>query len=392
MRPSFQRCDNSSLMIELADFSLTNARVLRPDDRVETGAVHVSAGRLIDDASVSGADFDCQGLYVLPGIIDVHGDAFERELHPRPGVEIAFDIAMTSVDKQLIANGITTTFHGLTLSWEPGERSRDAGVRFMQSLSEHRTTFVSDHRVQLRWETFADDSVEDVIGWMQGEVPVVLAFNDHTTSTLRKVAAGEHKKLHQWASRAGMTPEEYLLAVGRAAERAPEVPALIERIAATAKASGTVMLSHDDRTVEDREHFARLGVDVCEFPLTEEAARHAIDAGTPTVLGGPNVIRGGSHTGALSAEAAVRDGLCSVLASDYYYPSLFHAALKLIRSGALDIAAAWALISGNPAKAMKLTDRGEIAPGQRADLVIADLEGGRGIVGTVAAGRLCWFG
>lgn len=379
-------------MLASKNLSLVNARVLDDAGVLSDIPVHVADGAISASPPHGGTTIDCSGLYVLPGIVDVHGDAFERELHPRPGVDIAFNIAMQSVDRQLIANGITTAYHGLTMSWEPGERSHDVGVRFMDALAAARSGFVSDHRVQIRWETFAADCIDTVVGWLDGDVPVALAFNDHTTSTLTKVAAGENKKLAQWASRAGLSPDAYLERVQDVAKLAPDVPAMVARVAAAARARGAVMLSHDDRTLADREFYRELGTNVCEFPLTREAALDAQAHGQPSVLGGPNVVRGGSHTGALSAEAAVREELCSVLASDYYYPSLFHAVLRLVRSSALDLPAAWALVSRNPAAAMQLDDRGVIAPSKRADLVIADIDGDRGIVATVANGRISWFG
>lgn len=312
---------------------LTGGRLLTPEGALEIADVHIAEGRIVDAPAAECMRIDCRGYHVLPGIVDVHGDAFELELHPRPGVDIAFPIAMGSVDRQLLANGIATAFHGLTVSWEPGARSLAAGRRFMDALQALRPRLTADHRVQLRWETFAHDAVDDLARWLARQPTPAIAFNDHTTSTLETVRAGGREKLDRWARRAGITLERYLAEVDAVGHRAPDVPARIREVAGLARRHGAVMLSHDERSCDERATFRGLGARVCEFPLAPEVAVDAVARGEHVVMGGPNVIRGGSHTGALSAEDAIRDGLCTVLASDYYYPSLLHAAERLVGRG-----------------------------------------------------------
>ena len=368
--------------------SLCNGQALTPAGALEVGDVHVRDGVIAAGATDGAESIDCCGALVLPGIVDVHGDAFERELMPRPGVEIDFNIAMASVEAQLLASGITTAFHGLTISWEPGARSLEAGRRFMDRLEGIRPIMLIDHRVQIRWETFAHHAVDDVCAWLTRKPAPAIAFNDHTSDTMRKVSAGEHKKLEQWAHRAGLTTSQYLALVDEVSTCAPHVPAKIAQVAAAAREAGAVMLSHDDRLVTDREGYRALGAGIAEFPLTRDAAKDAIAHGEPTVLGGPNVIRGGSHTGAVSAQEAIAEGLCTILASDYYYPSLLHAVSRLVKQGGIPFADAWARVSGNPAAAMGLNDRGSIRPGNRADLIVVDFGDVPQVVAVVAAGRL----
>ncbi|MEM7671029.1 MAG: alpha-D-ribose 1-methylphosphonate 5-triphosphate diphosphatase, partial [Pseudomonadota bacterium] len=137
---------------------LCGGLVLTPDGQFERGDV-AFAGDVIVEHAANPVRIDCAGYHVLPGIVDLHGDAFELELQPRPGVDIAFPIALRSVDRQLLSHGITTAFHGLTISWEPGARGLDAGRRFMAELPALRPHLIADHRVQLRWETFAHDAI-----------------------------------------------------------------------------------------------------------------------------------------------------------------------------------------------------------------------------------------
>jgi len=245
-------------------------------------------------------------------------------------------VALGAVDRGLVTNGITTAFHGLTLSWEPGQRSVAAGRWFMMGLEAARDGFIADHRVQLRWETFAFEAVGDLETWLGRTPRPALAFNDHTTSTLEKVAAGTHAKLEQWAARAGVSAAAYLKLVAEVAERAADVPSMVSRLAADAKRHGVVMLAHDLNCLDEQAGMRRLAVSVCECPLVEAVARDAVANGEEVVLGAPNVVRGGRHTGALTAEDAIRDGLCTVLASDYYYPSMLVAVGGLVARGVTD--------------------------------------------------------
>ena len=372
--------------------SLQGGQILTPEGAFETADLHLADGWIVESPAAGGLSIDCRGYWVLPGIVDVHGDAFELELHPRPGVDIAFPIAMHSVDRQLLANGITTAFHGLTVSWEPGARSLEAGRRFMDGLRGLRGNLTSDHCVQLRWETFAHDAIEDLASWLETEPTPAVAFNDHTTSTVEKVKAGNHKKLGQWAQRAGVTVEAYLAEVDRVWGRAPEVPTKIREVAELAGREGAVMLSHDERALGERCANRELGMRVCEFPLAREVAADAIASGEHVVMGAPNVIRGGSHMGAMSAEEAIGEGHCSVLASDYYYPSLFHAAERLVDRGVRPLNEAWDIVSKNPAAAMGLDDRGTIEIGRRADVVVLDVAGPWRLVHTIAGGKATSFG
>ncbi len=371
---------------------LAGGQVLTPAFGLETADVHIADGKIVEVPAADSARIDCRGYFVLPGIVDVHGDAFELELHPRPGVDIPLPIALGSVDRQLLSNGITTGFHGLTVSWEPGARSLAAGRRFMAGLQALRPRLVADHRVQIRWETFAHDAIDDIAHWLAQNPTPALAFNDHTTSTVETIRSGDRHPLDKWARRAGVTLDQYVAAVETVARRAPDVPARIREVAALANRHGAVMLSHDEGTRSERTVNRGLGVRVCEFPLAAEVAADAIAQDEHVVMGAPNAIRGGSHKGYMSAEDAVRDGYCTVLASDYYYPSLLHAAERLVVRGVTSLNQAWSLISSNPATAMGLADRGMIEIGRRADVVVIDGSGPWRLVHTVAGGTVISFG
>ena len=373
-------------------FSFTGGAVLTPDGVLEAADVHVADGRIVDTPSRDGPRIDCRGRVVLPAIVDVHGDAFELEIHPRPGVDLPLDIAMGAVDRQLVTNGIATAFHGLTISWEPGARGIEAGRTFMDALPALRPGLTADHRVQLRWETFAHAVIPDIAGWLRLDPTPAIAFNDHTTLGLADLRSGNARKLDRWAQRAGVSLDDYIACLEAAGEQSGDVAGRIGEVAAMAARHDAVMLSHDEQTASERRASREIGMRVCEFPLAREVAAEAVAAGEHVVMGAPNVIRGGSHTGAMSAEDAVRDGLCTVLASDYHYPSLLHAAERLVARGVGPLAAIWALVSANPAASMGLDDRGAIEPCRRADIIVLDCSGPWRLVHTVAGGVLTTLG
>jgi alpha-D-ribose 1-methylphosphonate 5-triphosphate diphosphatase len=193
--------------------------------------------------------------------------------------------------------------------------------------------------------------------------------------------------------RTGLTQEAFDELVQRTIVRSDEVPASIARLAQAARAADIRMLSHDDASPAMRQSYRALGVTIAEFPVNEETARDAAAASDFIVFGAPNVVRGGSHTGWTSAADMIAKGLCSVLASDYYYPAPLLAAFRLAADGVRPLAEAWQLISSAPARAAGLADRGTLATGQRADLLLVDdtVPLRPRIVAVVVAGRLVYL-
>ena len=154
--------------------------------------VAISGEVIADHPSAHATRIDARGLYVLPGIVDIHGDAFEQALMPRPRVPIPPEIALAAVDRQLIANGITTAFHGLTVSWEPGLRCLENARTFVAALDTMRPHLAADTRLHLRWETFAFEAMPEVTAWLATDPTPILAFNDHTTSLVDANYAPRH--------------------------------------------------------------------------------------------------------------------------------------------------------------------------------------------------------
>jgi alpha-D-ribose 1-methylphosphonate 5-triphosphate diphosphatase len=354
--------------------------------------VHVSPhGGLI---SAIGADraaartLDGNGLLLLPGVVDIHGDAFERQIMPRPGVDFALDIALLDSDRQAIANGITTVFHGVTWSWEPGLRGADNARAILAAIELLQPRLSADTQFHLRHETYNFAAEAEVCDWIAARRVGAVAFNDHLPAADSVMKRPD--KLVQMVERSGIPREDLLALVERLHGCRNEVPESITRIAAAACEHDVALLSHDDASPEQRRWFRALGCRVSEFPVTVETASEAAQSGDQIVLGAPNVVRGKSHMGWINASDMIERGLCSVLASDYYYPAQLIAAFKLVERGTVSLAGAWQLISASPARAVGLHDRGRIACGLRGDLILVDAEatGRPRVVAVLVAGRI----
>ena len=371
-------------MPHLPPIRLTGARVLR-------------AGALIDDALTLAGDrigtgpapeVDLSGFWVLPGIVDLHGDGFERHLTPRPAAPFDKRRALRSVAAELAANGVTTAWLAQSWSWEGGFRGADAAEALLAAVEAARPGLLPDIRVQLRLETHVLPEHPRVMTAVERFGIDFVVFNNHLPEAT-DLAARNPRRLALWAAQSGRTAEEMLAVVAAAEAQAPEVPAALAAIAARMAARGVRMGSHDDGDAATRAFFRGIGAPIAEFPTAGAAAEAARAAGEPVLMGAPNVVRGGSQSGNIAAETLLAAGLCDALMSDYYYPALAQSAFALAERGARDFAAAWALISAAPARIMGLEDRGRLDPGLRADLVIVDPES-RTVEATIAGGCLAY--
>lgn len=334
--------------------------------------------------------WDLGGMLVLPGIVDIHGDAFERQWMPRPRVFFPVDIALLETDRQMLACGITTGYHGLTVSWEPGLRGVEHGRLMLEALERMDARLQCDTRLHLRYEIFALDQAEELIGWIESGKVHMIGFNDHI-----EMIAGHlrnENKAGKYAERSGLTLDGFRSLLERTKERMSEVRPMIERVAAIGRQRGLPMASHDDETPDMRASYQTLGAAICEFPVDEVTARAAMEADSEVVMGSPNIVRGGSHANRMTALDAIRGGFCNVLASDYYYPSILHAAFRIAREGVAPLGWAWNLVSENPARAANLQDRGRLAEGLRADIIVVDDSDPMHprVVATIAGGRMVY--
>lgn len=378
----------------MIDILITGGRALL-GGRFQEASLSLGEGQIHGLGAIgrtSRVEIDARGLLVLPGIVDLHGDAFERQMMPRPGVDFPIDVALIDSDRQAISNGITTVFHATTWSWEPGLRSGDNATRLVEGIELLRPRLLADTRFHLRHEIYNLDAEEQIAAWLDAGWIDLLAFNDHMDNTVALL--DNPKKRTRMIERTGLSSEAFDDLVDNVLSRASQVPDSVSRLAQAARDMKVRMLSHDDETPAAREAYRAQGVTIAEFPVNEETARAAAAGNDAIVFGAPNVVRGGSHTGWTNASEMIGKGLCSVLASDYYYPAPLLAPFRLAADGVLPLARAWDLVSAAPARACGLDDRGVLAEAQRADvLVIDDTEPMRPrIVAVIAAGRLAYIG
>lgn len=373
---------------------IDGAKVLLPDDLVETDIL-VGDGVILEIGGPFKADqaIDGRGMILAPAMIDVHGDAFERQIMPRPNVYFPMDIALLETDRQLAANGIATAYHAVTLSWEQGLRSVARAEEIFRTLNALKPRLTVENRIQLRWETFAVEALDLIRSVLDGDLTPSIAFNDHTSMSMRDRSVPIQERLFEHnpdyrtidlddpsfpqtqrahARRAGLRLDAYLERLKEVWERRPGIPALIAEVAGMGRERSVPMLSHDDSQAETRDFYRKHGATISEFPMSIDVATAARKAGDAITFGAPNVVRGGSQIGSPSAADMVEDGLCDMLASDYFYPAMLAAVGKLVDDKRASLPTAWSLVSSGPAKALNLKDRGTIAPGMRADLVLVD--------------------
>jgi alpha-D-ribose 1-methylphosphonate 5-triphosphate diphosphatase len=332
---------------------------------------------------------DLSGYLVLPGIIDLHGDAFERHIAPRPSAPFPVEMGLRGADREAAAHGVTTAWLAQSWSWEGGMRGPDFAEAVAAALVAYRGRALIDLRLQIRYETHEVDTADRMVAAVARHGIDYVVFNDH----LAEAEALWNRQPHEveaWARRAGRSGEALMAVVRAARARTREVPRTLARIAEAFDALGVTYGSHDDPDGETREFYSSIGARICEFPTQVPAASVARALGEPVLMGAPNVVRGGSQAGNISAKALIQQGKCDGLVSDYHYPALAEAAFALADQGVMDLARAWALISAGPARIMRMTDRGEISPGKRADLVVVN-PATRAVEATLVAGRIAYL-
>lgn len=367
-------------------FDLDGARVLTGGG-LHPGQLSFCDGEIVADPV--GRRVDLSGFLVLPGIVDLHGDGFERHLAPRRGAMKQLNEGVIATEAELGANGITTAVMAQFASWEGGVRGPEFAGDVFTAIARTREQIVTDLIPQLRLEIHLLELYEGLGDWLERHRVPYVVFNDHLPHD--RLAKGRHPpRLTGQALKAGRSPERHFELLMALHARKDDVPAALDALCSRLRTQGIRMGSHDDTTARMRAVWHDRGVGIAEFPETVAAAEAARDAGDFVILGAPNAVRGGSHKGNASATDLIAMGLCDALASDYHYPSPRRAALALKAAGVLSFPGAWALVSSGPAKVLGLDDRGTLEAGKRADIVILEDGSGR-VAATLAGGRFSYL-
>jgi alpha-D-ribose 1-methylphosphonate 5-triphosphate diphosphatase len=352
---------------------LANARLVLADEIVH-GHVHVREGRIaaVGTGAVPTGAQDLEGDFLLPGLVELHTDHVEGHLSPRPKVRWDPLAAAMAHDAQIAASGITTVFDSLRIWPDKGVSSLDGDLpRLVAALAAARAAGVlrADHLIHLRCEVPTQGVVDDAAALMKIAPVGLISLMDHTPGQ-RQFASVEQFASY-YMEKGGISPQEMeAIVANRLAYQERYARANRQGLVALAHAHGCVLASHDDATADHVAQAVAEGVALAEFPTTHEAAKLSHAAGVRVLMGAPNLVRGGSHTGNVAAEALAREGILDILSSDYVPSSLLWAAFELPRRvPSIALPEAVRMVSRTPARAVGLDDRGEIAEGQRADLV-----------------------
>lgn len=370
---------------------LTGARVVLPNEVLDDAAVLIEDGYIAainPEASANARTIDLRGKTLIPGMIDLHCDALEKEVEPRPSVHFPLDFACAQADKRNAAAGITTVFHAISFANEElGVRNNTFAAAIARAVHAWNPHGLVDNRVHCRYEVTDPTAPEILLELMAADEMHLLSVMDHSPGQ------GQFKDIAAFRDYLARTYKKSAAELDRLVEnklaQAEGAMARIRLLIDAAKAKGIRVASHDDDTPEKVETLHGLGVGISEFPVNLETARAARERGMSTVFGAPNILRGKSQSGAVRALDAVLAGVADCLCADYHPATLIVAVFRLPELAGISLVDAVRLVSANPARAAGLADRGEIGVGKRADLVaVAHINGLAQASSVISAGKL----
>jgi alpha-D-ribose 1-methylphosphonate 5-triphosphate diphosphatase len=365
----------------------TNGRIVTADADFD-GTVVVRDGRIADVSPgrcQAAAAVDLEGDTLIPGLIELHTDNLEKHFAPRPGVKWPSVPALMAHDTQVAAAGITTVFDSLALGDVRGDtdrvKNKERMIEAICVTSNKGMTRV-DHRLHLRCEIIAEDAVDVVDKWIDLPLVGLVSINDHTPGQRQFL---DPAKLKQYYMGKFLMSEQQFEEFHAYSLDLHQRNAVRHRqeIVSRAQARALPLASHDDATRAHVQEAVSNGMTIAEFPTTWEAAEASREAGLAVLVGAPNLVLGGSHSGNIAAIELIRANQADILSSDYVPASLIESIFKLPCEAGIGLPDAVRLASINPARAVGLSDRGEIATDKRADLVRVRLAGDSALVRAV---------
>ena len=350
----------------------TNARLVTPDG-VYRGSLMSRSGRIdamAANTSLPGAE-DFGGDYLLPGLVEIHTDNIEKHFLPRSGVRWPNSLAaIMAHDGHMTGAGVTTVLDAVSAGEFSAKRMRReifACTLDALKLAGDNGLLRAEHLLHIRCELADKAVVEMFSSVMDHHLVRLVSVMDHTPGQRQWSDLEKYRNFH---ADKNWTDDELHAEIERLRTiQANHADPNRQTILTLCRERNLPLASHDDTTVEHVEETARLGMRIAEFPTTREAAARARQLGLATVLGAPNVVRGQSHSGNVSALELAAQGLVDILSSDYMPASLLQAPFTLARKLDLPLHHTIATVTANPAQALGLHDRGELTPGKKADLV-----------------------
>lgn len=371
-----------------AEQIFTNATIVLSNELMN-GSIAIKEGIItaIDSGYCTHpAAIDCQGSYLIPGLVELHTDNLEKHMSPRPAVAWPTLAAMISHDNQIASAGITTVFDAIAVGdINPRSARLENLTPMIEALnySQKNGLTRSEHKLHLRCEVAHPDTWEIFSNNVGNEHVGLVSLMDHTPGQ-RQFEEMSHYRLY-YRQKYGLTEQEMQTFEAKQIANAKLYSHKYRLdIAHYCREHHIVMASHDDATKNHVLESYDLGMKIAEFPTTVEAATHSTQKNLRVLMGAPNIVRGGSHSGNVAASTLAKEDLLHILSSDYYPGSLLQAAFMLTDEAiGFDLPKAIRCVSKNPAEAVNLTDRGEIAVGKKADLLQVSLHGQQPLIQSV---------
>lgn len=375
---------------------LSDLKIVMFDRVIERGSVKIENGLIseISDKPVAGG-FAGDGLTLMPGFIDMHGDMIERELEPRPRVDMPTEIAFRELDRRLAGAGVITAYAAVSFTSGAADgqmRSFEHTGNVIRQLHAVRDQLRVDHRVHARFDITFENAFSVIKTLIEDKALDLVSLMDHTPGQ------GQYRNIERHISHVahmrGISRDEAQALVERKIEDrqqpADVLATTLHQISELCHANKVILASHDDDTVEKVSLMHSLGVAISEFPVDIVAAKEAHACGLANAMGAPNALRGQSYSGNLSAREAHSAGVLDILASDYHPSSILPAILIMAETDPDGLSGSVRLATSNPAKALKLSDRGVIEVGKRADLVIAETSSMGHVVTSMRGGHVVY--
>ena len=352
----------------------TNAKIVLANEVVD-GSITIQGGVITNvseaPSSLAGA-VDLEGDYLIPGLIELHTDNLERHMMPRPKSFWPMDAALLNHDREVASAGITTVFDAMFVGDDDNDVREGVPVSelatAMRQLQAERALKI-DHMVHWRCEVSSDEVYTKIEELIEQEETGLISVMDHTPGQRQFASIEQYAVYYQ--GKFGLNDEEFQKFMANRIEKRDRNSYKNRRsIVALANERNIPLASHDDATVEHVDEAIDDGIVVAEFPTTLEAAKASHENDLKVLMGAPNVVRGKSHSGNISARELASHGYLDILSSDYVPYSLLYGAVLLEREcEGISLPQAIATVTKNPAEQVGMTDRGEIAIGKKADLV-----------------------
>lgn len=372
---------------------LNNVRIILPDDEIESGSVFVEDGvitAICPEIGPQGARrLDLEGKILMPGLIDLHSDAIEHEVQPRRETILPFDLAVRQADRLFATVGISTAFHSLSF-WGDFDQIRNNrfNADFTREIARLNANAIIDNLVHARFEVTNESGLDHLTELMREGVVALGSLMDHTPGQGQYI---DEEKFLEYLRSTGMTAAEAVEMLRKKKEQSKGAGPAIEAFIRTAQECNIPLASHDEDQPDRVRALHEEGVQVVEFPMTREVAQTAVELGHTVLVGATNIMRGGSTGTGPAAMELIGAGFANALCSDYGPATILPSIFKISEQLNWPLWRAARLATLQPAIGGRVLDRGQIAVGKRADLIVVEFHHAWPIVRYLwSAGRLAY--